>query len=295
MVRQEDSTELRGEEAGQEEDREGSTGISGSCPARLPRSSRPPASTGTFFFGFLGLVLVAGGITLALSPHFSETLSLFDQKLVGLGFEHGSMVFGGIVLFAVGIVARQMSRLHREHSEDSARSDLLLVIDQLATDSNQLLTSVLRVSEEVAALSEGQANLSQQQHTLAEKQMDGAKDGLFRLAASIDKLHARIDERFHEVDVQVRSRFESMLHTLHETRSALEGRLVHPEGPRPALPKEETPRIEFFETLERLESKRHSEGSAERHEAPFPSTDSDPLSGLLSSEVRRIISRREPS
>jgi hypothetical protein len=261
-------------------------------PQRVPRSSRPRSGGSSFFLGFLGTLLAGGGVALALSSRFVPALEGFDRQFLALGFDHGSLVFGGLILLALGIVVRKVALVERlQYEADSARADLMLALDQLATDSSQLQTSVLQLHEELATLSDGQKAALDQHRSLAERQVEGAKDGLFRLAASVDKLHARLDERFHQVDLQVRSRFEGLQSALHETRYALEQRLSRPapEAPRAALPKEEPPRIEFFEALERMEGQRHA--PSQDTDGPFPShaQHQDPLTGLLPSEVRRAM------
>lgn len=296
MVRQDDA-EL-GVESGTEEIHQGASSHEPVGSRRLPRAPRSARSRSgiTFLLGFLGVLFLGAGVALALSTRFSPKLAAIDQKVQALGFDHGSMILGGLGLFALAMVARRISVLERlQVAGDSSRADILLAIDQLATDSSQLLTSLLRLGEEVGTLSEGQKAALEQQRVLAERQGDGANDALFRLAASMDKLHARLDERFHQVDVQFRSRFESLQNTLHETRSALEQRMGHGETPRAALPKEETPRIEFFEALERMESERRAAPPAALDQGIFPSQDVDPVTGLLPTEVRRIMSRRDPS
>ncbi len=291
MVRRESSAVLEDE-------------LEGNFRTRNPSSrggkSLGASRNGTWvFLAVLGLFLVVWGAALAFAPEFSWKATKVDRWLTGRGIEHGSLIVAGLFFFGLGLVSRQVVALYRRRPQvEDRQSDLLLVVDQLATDLRQVLTSVLRTSEEVVALSESHKVLVEHQRAEAAHEPNSSQDALFRLAASMDKLHAHLDDRFHSLDVQFRSRFESVANSVHEWRSALETRIAGLEGaqgpmPRSAPPAPEGPAIEFFETIEKLEERRSNSAtrsSSMQPERPFPSAAREPLSfdGALPDEVPRI-------
>ncbi len=293
MVRNESSALLEGEL--EENTRTRNPSSRGGKSLGAPRN-------GTWvFLAIIGLSLVIGGAALAFAPEFSWRVTKVDRWLTGRGIEHGSLIVGGLFFFGLGLVSRQVVALHHRRSAvEDRQSDLLLVVDQLTTDLGQVLTSVLRTSEEVVALSESHKALVEHQRAEAIQEPDSSHDGLFRLAASMDQLHAHFDDKFHNFDVQFRSRFESVANSVHESRSALEARLARLEGAPGAMPKSgppapEAPEIEFFETMERLEERRSNSAtrsSSMQPERPFPPAAREEPDGPMPDEVRRT-RRRE--
>jgi len=178
-------------------------------------------------------LLVAGGLftlfglAIATAPEYSWSLTKIGQALHAAGIESGMLIVGGLVLLAVGLLARQRTQpvavvaASKGPDEDS---DFRLVADQLSTKINRLSTSSLQVSEDVTVMAEVQKSLFSKIEGKDGLALEH-RDALFRLAASLDKLNAHFDERFHALDLQVRSGLDSVIHALNQTRHHLEARL----------------------------------------------------------------------
>ena len=243
----------------------------------VPKEEHAARGGGGWVQFIFGTVLLGGAATLALAPEFSWRLTKIGEELQGYGVETGVLMLAGLIFFGLGFGTRSANRAATKAiaripqpeppPPASSDSDFLLVADQLATDLAQVLTSLLQISEELTGVGASQ-------RLLVKKVIDDAQpteeehNAVFRLAASVDKLNAHIDERLHGFDVQFRSRFESVTNAVHEARMALEARIdqmsaaVPAAAAPPAAPDEPEfasgepefasgePSMEFFERIE---------------------------------------------
>ena len=263
-------------------------------------------SSGAGFLFLLGLALVGVGAGFAFAPHYSWQVVKLARQAHELGLENGTLVVGGLVLLGLAVLARNLGSAGapRDHSAEiqTLQSELSLVNEQVANKFGQLRTTLTQVGESVAALSAQQA--AQAQQAGEKNDAKGVLEPVFRLAASLDKLHAHFDERLHAVDLQLRSGFETLLGTTHELRRQLESRSapvhapVHAPAGNPADPfgpigHAPTPGagIDFYQTMQKLDaisgesSPPPSRGRPPQ--APFPSQGSNPaLDALLPEEYR---------
>lgn len=231
---------------------------------------KPPGRSAGFFLFWTGFLVAALGVALPLAHYFSLPDYQVGERLAELNIENGELIIGGLMLLAMGLVVRSAVRAARFGSSGTSStrddSDFLLVADQLATDVAQVLTSVMQISEEVTTLAQSHRDFLQRQSD-DEANTDRQENALFRLAASLDKLNAHIDERVHGLDVQVRSHFDSIANAVHETRQLIEahvtgGAMSHAPARAAASPQPqheepefgdlagEPPAIDFFESMD---------------------------------------------
>jgi hypothetical protein len=268
-------------------------------------------SSGALLLFLVGFLLAGGGTTLVFADRLSWELGEVGARLTEMGLQSGLLLLGGLVFFGMAIVARSNRSLAAARPapepESSVESDFMLVADQLATDVAQMLTSLLQMSGEIASLGEGQRTLlTATQHK--DEVPDQQHNAIFRLAASVDKLSAHLDERLHDYDLQLRSRLESMANSFHESRASLEARIAsvaqetaapapqaaahQPQAaahqPQAAAPTQGEPAIEFFDDMERLESSG-AQDADDGPPAPFAAGgDVDPLDALLPDDGFRL-------
>ena len=168
----------------------------------------------------LGIGLIGAGVAIVLAPEYSWTVHRVGRELAALGVLPGTLFVGGLITCALGVLSRSRvgAPSHAGSDPVSGDSEFLLVADQLATDQAQVLTSLLQVSEELAALGEAQRTALA---TPAQGESGSADqhNAIYRLAASVDQLHARIDERMHALDVLLRNRLESVTAVLEKART----------------------------------------------------------------------------
>jgi hypothetical protein len=244
---------------------------------------------GERFLFLLGFALVVGSIGLAFAPHYSWQVTKIARLANGMGLQNGALLVGGLVLFGLGIVARVAGSSvpvtdHRAEYE-AMQSELTIFNEQLTTKLAQLRTAVMQVHDVVGSISaqqQAQAQNESDQNT----PRDNSQDAIFRLAASLDKLHAHFDERVHAVDLQMRSGFEALLNASHDVRRHLgQGPNVAPtESPAAAhfghgqAPSNQSG-IDFYETMQKLDA---IAGGAEAHVDPQASRGRQPQAPLPS-------------
>ncbi|HEX6883640.1 MAG TPA: hypothetical protein VF530_09685 [Planctomycetota bacterium] len=191
--------------------------------ATSAHAARSSKSAGFLFL--LAFALLAAGAGFAYAPHYSWQVTQVARQAAALGLSNGALFVGGLVCFGLALVARAAGRgpeLPDTRAESEAlQSELHLLNEQLSTKLAQIRASLLQLGEGLATVS------AQQQQALAEPRgpkegvEDHAREAVFRLAASLDKLHAHFDERLHAVDLQLRSGFENLLHASHDVRRTL--------------------------------------------------------------------------
>ena len=257
---------------------------------------------------FLGFVATGAGAAFAASPHFSWQVQKIARQVHAYGVGNDVLIVGGLLLFGLGLVARAVAgnaKLSRAPQPQNDNSDVLRAVDGLVREVGDVRTSVAQVAGDLLAVSEAQRVFHAQAQQARDEQQPDSQDALFRLAASLDKLNAHIDERFHGIDVQFRSRFDTVANAIQETRSVLEAKLQElpahaapaappaapvqplasagatpepapaPEAPLPVDPVAEEldetgqPRMDFFETMEKLdEIARHGTTATPPQAAP---------------------------
>jgi hypothetical protein len=179
---------------------------------------------GERFLFLLGLALVAVGAGFALAPHYSWQVTKVAHAASAMGLHSGALLVGGLVLIGLGIVSRSVSSGHPASDNraeyEALQSDLNLFNEQLTTKLAQMRAAIMQVQDAVTSVSTQQQALIQEQPAHGAPG-DNAQDAIFRLAASLDKLHAHFDERVHAVDLQLRSGFEALLNASHDVRRHL--------------------------------------------------------------------------
>lgn len=167
-------------------------------PPQAVRIQRRVAGGGGLLL-FAGFCLAAGSAALAVAPEYSWQATRIARLLASNGVGFDTLFVGGVVLMGLGIVARgvrSVGRIALENAEGPATDamDMPLVIDQLLADMAQLKGAVHEVALQVAAAGESQRHAAES--APAEEGARGDQDAMFRLASSLDKLGARLEERF---------------------------------------------------------------------------------------------------
>jgi hypothetical protein len=270
--------------------------------ATSDHTARSSKSAGFLFL--LGFALLAAGIGFALAPQYSWQVTKIARQASAFGLSNGALVVGGLVCFGLGLVARAAGQTPpppdtRAESE-ALQSELHILNEQLSTKLAQLRTGLMQISESVNSIAAyQQADASRQGTSGAD---DHSRDAIFRLAASLDKLHAHLDERVHAVDLQLRSGFEALLGACNDVRRCLSqggiesfaspaGTVSAPVGVDPTRESG----LAFYETMQKLDAIA-GEGelggalgagpsAGHQPEAPFPSQGQN-LDLLLPEEYR---------
>lgn len=252
---------------------------------------------GAGFLFFVGFALVATGVAFALAPQYSWQVTKVARQAAAFGVQNGALVVGGLFFFGLGIVARAAAPValppsDRSESNEALQAELHLVNDQLSTKLAQLRTSLLQIHESVTAVA-NQQQAQQQSQDDKNSAGDHSQDAVFRLAASLDKLHAHLDERVHAVDLQLRSGFETLFNATQDVRRLLGNAQSAPLGaaaPHQAHGQQQVAGsgIDFYETMQKLDAISGEIAQPGHHpQAPFPSQGhGESLDALLPEEYR---------
>jgi hypothetical protein len=262
-------------------------------------------STGAGLVFLLGLVLVGTGVGFATAPQYSWHVMKVAKQAANLGIQNGVLVVGGLVLFGLAIVARRIgSSQPVVEPEDSALAEEVRVLnEQLTAKLAQMRTAQLQLAESLAAVA-----AEQQSHFQKAGERSGpgdqGSDALFRLAASLDKLNAHLDERIHSIDLQVRSGMETLAGEIRRITASRVEPVAPARGPfgtaelgvahaRPhphAAVHAPEGAIDFYETMQKLDAIAGEDAGLpvdEEPPAPFSSTGGSTLDTLLPEDYRK--------
>lgn len=149
-----------------------------------------------------GLAATGLGVALALGERIAPEVGWIGTQFARSGVSAGPIIACGTL--AIGFA--WTTRLQRRHGAMVARSlDQGLVLSKLAQDFSGLRENIARVQLEFAQVQQTNRtllNLSREQAAAA-AQSEPTKDAMFRLAASMDQLGARLETR-------VRTQFDNL-------------------------------------------------------------------------------------
>ncbi|MCC6407112.1 MAG: hypothetical protein IT453_08095 [Planctomycetes bacterium] len=241
----------------------------------------PGRTVGTGWMVLGGTVALVG-VVLGVQKLLPGPVGELAASARDYGLEAGSLAVGGLVLVAVGSAARALTRRAAQPNDDAllleqVANDLLIVKDALeqSTESTQRVTDEVRMLQSsVGSLAESQNAV--QQHLMMQQQQPQAQpgnndDAIFRLAASLDQLGARVEQRMkaqygemqasldelNAVVASVRRNVDELFQGVHDAAASAEpapakntqpqvsaprAPIVVTEPPRAALPVEPAPR-----------------------------------------------------
>jgi len=195
------------------------------------------------FMMFLGLGFTLAGVALALGPRFSWKLDQISRGFAYLGVHGGTFFIGGVILAGLGLVrrAQAQSALAAEELNDDQ-----LILERVASDLIQMRNSVEHVARCVDEVDTKIGLVSKNVHDLEFKLRkdeqeakpetpidEGQRDAIYRLAASVDHVGARIDHR-------LKSQYDSLQLRLEDISAivlaAQKSNTPEPVDPTSALP-----------------------------------------------------------
>ena len=197
-------------------------------------SKRHPRSGGQFESGvllFFGFVCIVGGSALSLMPQFSwkaeQILNGFDH----MGIHGGAVAIGGLVLVGLGLVRRQVSssgKLGGDYEDllfEQIAADIVLTrgtLDHLQDVTESMQAEIAGLSRDLPGLSREVARLASQPPPQPQVVTGGNDDALYGLAASLDKLGARLEQRIKGQHDALQDHLADMASTLVQVRQSAE-------------------------------------------------------------------------
>ena len=177
-------------------------GLQGSIAKRATKTG---GSSEAPFIMFLGLGFTLAGMALALGPKFSWKLDQISRGFAYLGVHGGTLLIGGVILAGLGLVRRAQAQASASAEQPN---DDQLILEHVAGDMIQMRNSVehlARCVEEVdTKIGQVAKNVRDLEFKLREDEQEarpetpideGQRDAIYRLAASVDHVGARIDHR----------------------------------------------------------------------------------------------------
>lgn len=188
-------------------------------PYAAPRGVAHERNALTSLLFCLGVLLIAVGLGLAAAPELSSEAKHVAEKLAGRGLGWDVVGALGAMLLALGLVRRAVSSV-------AAR------IEGLRDEQIDMSLLQERVVGELADLRTGRGTAPPggSPAPASAAVSENEKDALFRMAASLDQLAARIDKRVH-TDL---SGMGKELERVSLALSKLDQRLGQPAAKRPA-------------------------------------------------------------
>ncbi len=158
-------------------------------------SSNPPrTATGGGLLITAGVLLVIGGGALAAAPTLVPQYAWAVRSAAQYGVTFGLLALSGIVLVGLGRVVRQVNQATAATEQNS--SDDIQMLEHLVLDFTKLRDGVQDLRQELAQVREASTTILQTAVGLSEAQnAEGRQDAIFRMAASLDQVGARIEHR----------------------------------------------------------------------------------------------------
>jgi hypothetical protein len=203
-------------------------------PAHKPSAKSGPSS---MLFS-IGLCSALFGLAATIGPKLSWKAGQVMQGLDSLGVHGGAFIMGGLALLGIAAVLREVAQVSASLSQSGEDTSLLesVAADVLQVGSvvEGLQASAKAASGELVALRASVAALGEQ--AAAARTPDGglgSEDAIFRLAASLDKVGAKIEERLKAQFGELSERIGKLEGSVADTTRRLE-RLQAPAPIPPA-------------------------------------------------------------
>jgi hypothetical protein len=160
------------------------------------RGSRTPPrkASGGGLLSATGVLLVIGGAVLAAVPTVVPEYTWAVKSAAQYGVTFGLLALSGIVLVGLARVVRQVNKASAATEQNN--SDDMQMLEHLVLDFTKLRDGVQNLRQELAQVRESNTTIQQTVVSFGESQnAEGKQDAIFRMAASLDQVGARIEHR----------------------------------------------------------------------------------------------------
>ena len=180
--------------------------------------STSPGSAGLLIQA-LGLgSLLAGAAVIAL-PKALPHQAWIAHSAASHGLSSGVLACGGLILLSIGGALRSLIKRIASASE-SSNAELLL--EQLAGDLAQMRVGVQDLRVELVYAKDSLAGIVEHQHAAEEAAAQaGSQEAIFRLAASLDQVGARLDQRIQHGHATLQRSVAEIQQALQSTHEGL--------------------------------------------------------------------------
>lgn len=222
--------------------------------------TRPSGSGDASLWMLLGLGTLAAGVALAVLPGISWSAAKIATRLGELGVHSGVAVVGGMLLMVLGLVRRGQHAARAEMQYDAS-----LLFEQIAAELVEIRSSMdgarTREAANAHQLDELRGQLALMRDTVVASVESLSprdnSDALFQLAAGLDKLGLRFEQRLRLHHSTLQESVDELAATVEHSRRSLEEQLqarptaepvAQPDFEEPQhAPQSFAPAIEFAE------------------------------------------------
>ncbi len=171
---------------------------------RAPATARAHTGSDAAFMMALGITSALAGAALTIGPTVSWKLTQVSAGMKDLGVQGGVLLIGGLILISMALLRRGQIALSTpsiEQAEDR------LLLEQLTKESIRTGQDLVRVESELVRLQSGVANSLQEFEdrvalstrdviaAMPSNENSGSEEAIYRLAASLDQVGMRIEQR----------------------------------------------------------------------------------------------------
>jgi len=165
------------------------------------------------FFAFGGLLAGLAGCLCAYGPKVLPAQAELFQKASSHGITPGALWCLSVLLFGLSVFARALGR---NVESLGSSDDQSLLMDQLTTDLAITRTSMQELRVEFVYLKDQVSNMGRDLPTsIVAANESSTRDAMYRLAASLDQVGARLEQR-------IRSQQGTLESTLQEVQQSLQ-------------------------------------------------------------------------
>ncbi|MBK7643233.1 MAG: hypothetical protein IPJ19_09305 [Planctomycetes bacterium] len=170
---------------------------------------------GSLLFSIGGLLAGVGGVFFLYGPKLLPAQAQVFEHASAQGLTPGVLWAVSALMFSISILARSLGR----NLESLAQSDDHgLIFDQFVTDLAQTRTSMQELRVEFVYLKDHLANLGRDLPTqIAAANESTTRDAMYRLAASLDQVGARLEQRMRSQQGALEGTLQEMQQSLQST------------------------------------------------------------------------------
>lgn len=200
-----------------------------SAPAEKRVAERTEGLFTTLCVALAGFTALAGGVALAVGPEVSPELSWIARRLREAGITSGAVIGSGGLTCLLAFVAHRTSRVG---SQMRSAEEAMKITQTLSFGMRQLVSRVTRTHAEIAEIKEGINGLLRVARDQTGTKVAGMQvDATYRLAASMDQMSMRIEDRIRAQETTFETRLTELFGSLsasHEQVQSLLDKRIDP-------------------------------------------------------------------
>lgn len=192
-------------------------------PAKAEREMGSTLITGSLVLG--GLVAVVGGLFLAVGPPYSSEVSWIARRFGEMGISSGAVIGSGVLCAVMGFVANRIARVGQQMR---SAEEAMKCTQDLSLANRHMVARITRMHAEVNEVKEGISGLIRIAKEQTSAKVAGMQvDATYRLAASMDQMGMRIEDRMQAQESTIESRLMELFGSLSSSHEQLQTLLNH--------------------------------------------------------------------